>query len=415
MKFLKQKNKILKLQNNGFSLVEVLLSLTVLSIIALPISTLFLASSSISARSARLSSASQVAENIAQQLQSSSIGEIDVELQSSAPVLSGITGEFVMPDNVNGKSVYSPFISENDIKNDIYIEYRGITSGQTVFNAIVTIKKNSTLNETLLFESAPMDYVAAQTRQEQYDTDKHAWQAFLIECANKGYKITDEAQFKKRVTAEKLTTIDVKVQNGFLHVVASYSYNFKYPTIESDETIVSYDTNHIYSWPTGQNSAQTLLTPQQGISLQKNDERRHSLYLMYFPWYFSKETFVINNYNDIELNLFLVKQLDSTLGENELTVGEFNYKPFLTVNESDNNVMNTLIHTNMGNNISPVGGKLHANYIFGTDVFEPQPIAKKNTQERMYDITIDIFDVDSADTGIVSNGPIYTLNVAVLE
>ncbi len=436
--------------NVGFSLVEVLMSITVLSIIVLPISSVFLSSANLTARSAKLDSAVQLAQNIAEQLQSMQLNSIDASYNESAPILSGTQGVFVTP---NSNTPEHDYIAVDEASTPaqgefIYIEYKGVAAGTASYNAVVTISNNSdnynynSINSAELFESIPMDYVTAQSRRPQYDTDEMAWQAFLIECANMGYDVADEEVFKQRVStsasAGKLTTFNVENIENSMHVTVNYNYSFAYPAPQGGEIITrggeiitsqSHMQNQnaelsqithstLYTWPNSNNNAtaQATLTPPKGVKLPESEDELTAFYLMYYPWYYTKDEFVINNYSDIPLNLLLVKQRDSTIPQSELYVKEINYKPSVTINESEKSTMQTILHTNMGQNIeSSTGGQINVQYIFAATTFEPKSIAEKKSANRMYSITVEIFEIDETGESAYSSGTVYKLTSAKLE
>ncbi len=412
-----------KNSNKGFSLVEVLLSITVLAIVAIPVSSVFLSSAEYTARTAELGAVTQISENITEQFETMDFTSfLD---SSTAPIIDGGTGVqdnagmFVTPNTSTPELDYIPITGEVEQNGTYHIEFNGVTAGFSQYNAVVTLDASDAntsydnINNKEIFENTSMDYIAAQTRGTQQDPDSLAWQAFLLECVGAGYVIDDENVFKQRVKAERTINVSMEEVSDKIHMTAQYEYLFTFPQAIAGESVSSGVPNSL--WNHVPSVSEMSITPPQGASIPEDGEYP-SFYMLFYPWYNGTDKFFVRNLDDLPVTFVFVKQVDSSIPQEQLYLNEINYKPTVAIIERNYVELDMIIHSNLSKNIAdPSSIDIRVPYWFGTMSVTPGDITMKTTLDRLYNITVDIFERDALGNSITTDGPLYSMSSTNLQ
>ncbi len=418
------------ISNSGFSLVEVLISITVLCIITIPIASVFFSSARLVNNSSTTYNATITAKNIINELQITKLNdwflnEQNIKLNIGAQN-NEILGKVVSPVNNNG---YNEYVSTGGTFNqysDIhYIEFKGLNTHSEILNAVITLDSGEEnqiyeeINSTQIFNNAQANYIAAQTRQPTQDPDSISRRAFILKCAQVGYEIISEEAFLSRVSVDRTITLDIEQSDDKQNMNATllYTYSFVFPTPTASEKIDTSVVGTQYIWPENLQDNKIFLTPESGVNLpQNNGEKYPNLFVVFYPFYANKDEIIINNKNNLPIEITLAKQRDELLSDSELAMNEIKYNAAVIVNETNTQIMQATIKTNINSNLSNTSSiSLPVLFLFNSKSFAPQNLVQKTAEDRIYTVIIELFNADENGNSIYSKGPIYTVKTTNLQ
>ncbi len=410
-----------KMNNKGFSLVEILIAITILSIIIAPIAYLFFASAQFVSTSEEVGGKTQIANNIAEQFSAMDFEEWQeggaVRLQSQSGM---VTGSFVTPAVSPAVGYIGAVQPENA---PYYISFNAVNAGYSEYNAVVTLQTDgyAQLNNAELFDDISMDYMAVQNRVPTQDPDTLAWQAFMLECTGEGYSVSDEAAFKERVVNSTRTiTVDVTDNSGKVEVSANYSYIFTYPAAVAGESV---DASVVGTQFNLDNISTVSLTPENGLNMPASGEKL-SFYMLFYPWYSEtgSDNIIVNNPDNLPIDLAVVKQIDEQIALDlvDFAQKESSYKARLNVFDRyvSQEVKNTVIRSNLSKNLADLNSNVpitNVKHSYGTVDFTPESLTSKAQSERVFNVTIELFDINADGTSDYASGAVYTLSTTVVQ
>ncbi len=398
--------------NKGFSMVELLISISILAIIIIPIAGLFISSSRILFDSMELSETNLITENIAEQIESH---DFDDWLRGKSPfILKGMGA-----DNSDIQGRYFAYHGDNYHESDFRqtappydIVFNGVEGEYSTYRATVSLTKdsNSSINEKELFTNVPIDYMSVQSREAHQDNDQLSYEAFLIEAATLGYNISDPLVFKERLTTKsRQITVDIaKLANGNTSATLKYQYTYNFPAPNADEDIEAGIANTFFNWPKDTDSIS--LTPSSGAEFDDVSKAKTNFYILFYPWYNSQDKIVINNTSKVPTSVALIKQVDAELTESELQAYETNYTASVTLNEpKTNNKYETDVITNLDKNLTGAASTQIVSYNASSGSFTPIQIGDGEKEDRLFNVTITLYDEADLKT------PIKVLNSSILD
>ena len=145
-----------------------------------------------------------------------------------------------------------------------------------------------------------------------------------------------------------------------------------------------------------------------------------NIYLFYKPWYTStansdwnscKDTIIINNNDKVDCTVNIVKQ--NYVDKSQLESSEDKYRMYVRVNEKGNNTGNAHVSicTNLDTNMKDPDSKSktqpqQAKYMFNSNNTQStvkksikiDDLTKSKTVERLYNVTVDIYDSKTCST-----------------
>jgi len=351
-------------QNKGFTLVEVLIAMTILGIIVVPLLHAFVTSANTNAKSKRIMDATGLAQNIMEELKTGSLEDL-------ARQFNGAEGEKVITlgddlttyveesQTYNGTERVSvdgeDFIGQPSGNYNFLMQ--NIPVGDSVYDAIIELKASVSKDLASVYSMNQSDCgYYAQTE----NMDQRAAAEFQIRNAAYVYeavaqKNTDE--FKKMMKR----TITISIEEHMVDVTYAYEIPRGY-TADEDRTF--QETTRIYHDLTG-------------------EQRLKAVYLYYYPLYSNRgdaESIVINNEKDLDVDVFLVKMDEETESE-----GLLRATPTLEAKT-----------TGTGSSV-----KVNSNdtFMLLTDNIQfTNNFSNKETVTSLYDVTIEVyrFQSDSA-------------------
>lgn len=266
--------------NAGFSLVELLIAMTILLIVVVPILHSFITAARTNAKSKKIMQATSTAQNIMEELKAYSLKE----LESTYTLTPNADGTYTIAmDNVSiGKGTYNA----------------KVTLDPTIYQ-MQTPDTEKKYND---YERANIPYMDIQKDAfyvQEPASDEEAAQQFLDLYKDAGGMQAYTAEhfldtMTRKIAIDISTTGDINT-GGKTLVKISYIYTTSETAISEDKrTLVSPDESKIFD----------------NIDY---DEQLRGIYLFYNPLYSStttnnKDTIEINNESNLDISVYIVKQ-----------------------------------------------------------------------------------------------------------
>jgi len=379
--------KLKKIDNAGFSLVELLVAVVILGLIVAPLLHTFVTASGTAARSRKMGDATLASQNIAETIEAND--------------LSSFVGS-VSPEN--GKYTVS---------------MDGVQAGKSTFKAQVTLDPQTSgtespfqsINAEKITDYSNMDAVFAQSQDAAEDPDQISLANFNL------YAATYTLDTTVTPTVSRLIVMTLSKESGevYAKLVYTYTYTFTSITIGSDGKSV----------PTPQTftDKQTYELFPQGFS----PANVPNIYLMYNPWYsgdmlggcdkkndstYSKMDVIIaeaeyvnasGNKDDIPFQFFLVKQKSSAVTSEK----EGQYSADIILKESDSAVYRSTVFSNVNEDVTGTSASRIANVRFKLQsgaykytLFTSSitgDLVSKSARNRIYQVTIKIYPSGTTD------------------
>ena len=421
MKQMKERN------NKGFTLVELLIAITILGIIVGPFMHSFVTASRTNAKAQQIQNATLLATNIMEEVKANSIGDLAFQFNypkrddgsSRFDVMNTYTSAYELTmkngslQNVtkyleNGSANNRDYVTSSVLYKDYqantednyeflgqslgkyYFIMEGLRSGKTDYDALITLDSNGykTVDDkgyndqhTPVIES--LDVLEDAFYVQSTDQDK--------ECASQLAEKSGLVDYLTVMNAMKRTiTIDIERDGALYRVYATYEYKYGSYT----ETVRHLIYNNSES-------------PDYGLK---------SVYLFYLPHYPSttssvKDEIIINNNDNVQANVYIIKQRSSSISAAELLTRETTYKCNVTVKENVSSYNSSshdayiAVRTNLGTNLYHQNTKIDNQVTYGykgaNGALEINPYVKKmldvNTldgskeKDRIYEVTVSIY------------------------
>ena len=423
-----------KLNNGGFSLVELLVAVLILAIIVSPLLQSFVTSAKTAAKSRAMGDATLAAQNIAETIEATHLKKLLSALRdgTAASTFSAqsVTDATFYDEDGNEIPIIEPGAEKYTFK------LNGVSSSKSNFDAIVTLDANdfASANDVYVTEYTPMDAVFSQPSDLFENPDWLAANEFSDEAvalSNTNYS-SDYFLDKMKRRVDIYVDEDVSTGETIVTTTYTYTYNFTY-TLEiygDDGQLTTTEKSKVLS---ADYSYEFFRSSTAGGLV--------SLYFFYYPNYTATasgltpdDTINIYNTNDLEFSAFIIKQKSivrvedaaapgsyvgvSTMGEDELNSKEIRYYALIALRESlMANDPNAIVYSNINKNISSkniTNVAINVPYrIYGGDTWYTNgtisgELVAKNQQNRIYDITIDIYRAGTDE-------PVFTLNASKLD
>lgn len=355
-----KRNSLQLNKNAGFSLVELLIGVTILAVITVPLLHMFVTSNKLNAKSRLTLRATVVAQDVMEGLKAYSVEELKEQFSGSSDMELVGTTLLSNPD-VSYYEDVAKEIAENgaDPKDPAkakpglyYFAMKNVTMEKSLFDVLVTVD-------------------AREYSQEDPDasgnvTYKSLNNSRVAQIA--GVDKSADAWFQQTKTFEESVLLDVKDR---YHLTEDVDYETAGLTFKGREILVTFDDggtdadgNQItdakitYKYTFGYTGEADIVT--YGSATREKIEETpcgsftgSNFYLFYYPLYQGKDdkiTFECKQTNP--LNLYVVKQLDTDLSDAQLNAAEIGYKAIVDV--LDTNALGKehfSIRTNLGHNL----------------------------------------------------------------
>ncbi len=273
--------------NKGFSLVELLVAITILGIAAATVAHSFITSSRITQKSKTFGEATVAADNIAEAVDAFTIDEF---LSGSAGEMLDIDSDTQFFNGYVAPEAYVEGADPNFEKNVYQAAMTSVRSGNTAYDAVVTISNGDSteeessdaygiyvLNNYEIAQFTEMDGSFTQSWQENQNPVTLAEKAFQEE-ANLNDGITTYNNSTRLPAKNRVISINVyKDLTGRIHMDVVYNFTWTYATTGGETKVFTYDWTSAVTFKDGT----TAYTPED-----ENDEP--TVFFMYYPDYDQK-------------------------------------------------------------------------------------------------------------------------------
>lgn len=325
----------------GFSLVEVIIALTILAIIAVPICHAFVTAARTNAKARRLACANAVAENVMEGIDAYSFEDIAIQFGDSVT-----TDQFLVSTNCDNKGIVSGMVDVEGVQTPgsvMVYQIGGIEEDIYDFDVKITVDstaydgdaENPGMNDEELVQLTTYDFEKDYLFTQEKEEEILAYQTL----ANRS-GVHTAAQFEGKV--KRTMTIVLKKDSDAMgeYVRVSNSMTYEYVGVEG--------------WLSGEEAKYSKVYPARQYS---TEDFLRNMYVCYFPNYASTtlnsqmDQIVIENQDNLEVDVYLLKQIDGTGAE--LAAKESSYVPTITVMEGGTSGNSKLsFHTNYGENLA---------------------------------------------------------------
>lgn len=396
----RNEKKQLHRDRRGFSLIEVIIALTILAIISIPICHSFVTAARTNAKARKQASANAVAENIMEGINAYSYEDLFTQF-TTVPA-----DDFLISENCDAKSAFSGWADAGctqpgntmvyqiqGVDEDVYTFDVKVTVDASAYTAGVGEEDNFNDQELAVITNynSEKDYLFVQTREDEIA----AYQAL---ASRSGTHSASELEGKVKRTI----LIEMEQDDSPQAVRVTVTVTYKY--VGTEGWIPASDA---------------VYTKNYGTSQYVSDELLRNVYICYIPNYASKlgnpdmDEIIIDNGDNVEATFFLIKQKDDS--GSALESKENQYVPTIRVTEGQwaegQTGAYTTFHTNYANNLAtdnpvPAGMGPKFGYYYhdsenvsrsatGSDaatllhVGDAVETQKKN---RMYQVTVEVYE-----------------------
>ena len=464
----------MKKNNKGLTLVELLITVTILAIVVLPLLRGFVISAQTNAKAKEKLRTTEISKNIMEGINANSLE--DVSRQFNYPGNS--KENFKVFSNVSSSSEISEFVV-NSIDPSLGVIYEKAKAPDKIPEHVTNPDDLLPLGYTSSYrcgsEKIPAKFVGQPSHKYYFGisnlsvgTSNKNYDALITYTAtsvDSGTSI-DTEEGKKSVNELLLTDakkIDIhkdaislinvsntKVMNLIQEKYNDQNSNIKQKDISrtihvkieqegigsdtSQKVTVSYEytgKDGAYKYPVT-DMEKNGLTDVVFNNRQKSERVLEHVYLFFEPWYAatdfanSTDTIIIENMNDLDVNVILVKQ--ETQNTN-LEEDEKNYKMTVVLKENmpslskTNTVINTNLDKNLYNQALVPEGNVQwklldkndamispaKSYISGLEDDGKSNLIDKNSGERLFDIKVEIYPAGAFANNFTNVEPINTI------
>ena len=347
-------------KNAGFSLVELLIGVTILAVITVPLLHMFVTSNKINAKSRLTLRATVLAQDVMEGLKAYGVEELKEQFSGSGDFEMVGTALLTSPDVAYYEDVAKE-IAENGANPEdatkanpglYYFVMKNVTMEKSLFDVLVTVDaraystENPDASGNVTYKSLNNNRAAQiagvdQSADAWYQQTK-TFEESVLQDVKEHYHIAEDVTYETTGLTFKGREIMVSFEDGGLDAdnnqltdaKITYKYTFGYSGEADYESYGSPLRERIYEYPCGSFTGSNF-------------------YLFYYPLYQGKDdkiTFECKQTNP--LNLYVAKQLDTDLTDAQLNAAEIGYKA--VVNVIDTNGLGKehfSIRTNLGHNL----------------------------------------------------------------
>lgn len=363
-------------KNSGFSLVELLIAVTILAIIVIPLMHLFVTSTKINVKSRETLRSTTIAQDIMEGCKAYDVPELQEQfnhpeegfyvidrqlIKGKLEELSEKEGGreglyyFTMRDVTMQGSHYDVQIKVDGrgymekIADDSITEYPELT-GDPMDPAVYVVHNNEHNNTKMAKIGSVVKGQDGMFVEKDNLKDKaldKIWKAFETEFEADGYT-EEDLRFttdSPGIQIDEVYDVFSCIREITVDIEDSGTRDEDGNIIKNAKVSIVYKECTYSSWGIwGEEKYDVYVLDEQPIDVPFAGE---NFYLFYYPQYgMTEDSIVINNKDNLPLQLILTKQAEETMTDTELYKGEKNYTAEVFLNGFDKN--NLTIRTNLG-------------------------------------------------------------------
>lgn len=431
----------MKKKNQGFSLVELIVTIAILAIVVAPLLNAFVVSARTNAKAKERLRTTTIAQNIMEGVEKLTLEELAYQFDYPEERFNLMDGsvdacELVLPSG--GGTTFNKVVTYEEAKAQVDAGGFEVEGWESMITSSIIRKSAS---DVRLAEKSNRDYyffvkdISAGSGASKYS----ALITVKPSSAN-NYNDKDIAELQKIDITTDAIFIDGYTSSGAVALFPIEETTLPEPEespadpdapaaparpaitledIERTVRVIIDKTDGVttvkveYEYAAVDSSGTTLTRKQESLIFDNAEDTSHELehiYLMYFPWYVKGDEIVVNNDDNVDCTLHIIKQqgsdqIDSDDPRYSLTNRESNYRVKLYVNEGSPNANGTShcnIQTNLkknmgsGNAMNPI---IHCQYNMNAsgdvedNVLQLRPLTAPTSQwDRIFDVTVNVYD-----------------------
>lgn len=433
--------------NRGITLVELIVSIAILALIVLPFLNAFVTATKTNVKARNKMNATHLATNIMEGIENNSMKTMAYQFNYPSEGFDLADG-FDMADGSNAKELYYKNGKYTDVKrfedvmnahpeaenldkwmtssihkknntaflgdtsswkfvenkeHKYYFWMTDVKSGTKKYNAMVTVdgkgETNSKVGQYNTIDKVA-DMSAMDSNYDCMSSDVATIDELVNTLKSRGYSDIES----NKDSISRTITLDI-TGGSSTKVTVSYSYKF-----------TSGGQMHVFP----EDAAMKQMYTSVIFDNTSNTANRtlKNIYLFYKPWYTStansdwnscKDTIIINNNDKVDCTVNIVKQNYDDKSSDD----EDKYRMYVRVNEKGNNTGNAHVSicTNLDTNMKDPDSKSktqpqQAKYMFNSNNTQStvkksikiDDLTKSKTVERLYNVTVDIYDSKTCST-----------------
>ena len=361
--------------NRGFTLVELLLGVTILGIIVVPLLHVFVTGATTATKSRLYGEATVVAQNITEQIQALEMDSVLGDARSVAPgaAFYTLTDSVYTPDGTS-----SPAISDT-LPKTYYLGIKNYSDGASAFDALITLTvPNVTMNSQEVVVASPIETIL-----DMRHADNNAVLELRSACGERMAAIS-------QLTTENLTrSMNVNIVKTVNGTADTYRIEVLFDYSGLITLTAEKDRGNTYPFTySEQVSSIAPLVPDR-----KDGSPVFSAGLFYNAYYktaMTTQTLTINNNTGSDINFFVVNSGTLPAAVGSTTRIWYKNQAFVA-----NKPVSKLIFTNL-NNVSYSAWK---DPFYIKTLAVSGYLAQTDTRNRKYDIAIKLFKAGDGFSG----------------
>lgn len=387
-----------KISNQGFTLVEVLVAITILAIVVLPFLNSFYMAARTNAKAKKLMDATTAAQNVLEELKAETLEDfLNAHTSTKQQVVDGTTGN--PRQDVQGNDIYRYILPETTSPANY-----SLTVDQRTFLARVTVD--------------PVNYTTengATARKSDYNSQLFAQLSELSPASNAFYIEQQSDGMDLKAAQDLAVGVDTASIEGVLRTMS------KTITVDIDYAAATQQCG-VYMTLTYTDSGGTQYTPISRAEIYNNNKamsnKLSNIFLCFLPMYSEsgskiapKEKIIINNPSDYPVNIFMIKQtcLDDTANVTykndysvELEVNESSHawsEPVTHITTNLKYVENDQLTSELTKVVYNGPSGLPTSMLKALDIVDD--LSRPQASVRIYRVTVEIFSEDDTAYGEV--------------
>lgn len=423
-----------KLNNRGFSLVELIVAVAILAIIVLPLLRAFVVSANTNAKAKERLRTTELGQNIMEGLAASDLEEVagmfnyPGEDNKNLTIISATSGvavqEMVATTHPDGSITYAPVIKTDSIpdldhitnkeeyikavcntsvwkigdqyffegqdSHEYYFAMQNISSNGKKYDALIHLKTTSDTSGTKYdgtnINSADLAKIDLIGNENEAISNFSMTPEQVISLIQSKYG----SEVKQEDVSRTITVTIEETSGGYTRVSTDYAFAVKKGS-EIKHIPGDYGDENVFR--------DVIFSNSDDVTRELNN-----VYLFFYPWYTSQagavtDTIVIDNKSAQDVNVILAKQYNSNVVA--LDTAELNYRLNVNVKESmpaGATATHTVVRDNFSQNlftgadlsITQPTWQLNGNTADSSRISR-QGLANKSEGERLFDVTVSIY------------------------
>lgn len=452
---LKRNKQHKKLNNKGITLVELIVSITILMLVSGTLLSAFVVSMRMSKKSRDLHRATTVAQNVMEGVKWKTAEEL--AYQFNYPVVKDSAG-----NDISNFSVYMPsmFQFSGNMEESVGELYATVNAGgdpilaktnSITYAEYEALKADPSTNAAAIAQASSAYVSNLSTDYYDFLKDKDGvYYYYLRNLENDGayYNVRikiDASEYRNtgsssiKANSEKIISVPT-IDSTYDAVEVMGNYDEQALTefqlncgavdekkihrtitikVENDPTVSAVDqtTVTVYYHYEYEYNGTLYEADYDNIAFDNTNnetvQQLRNVYLYYYPSYDRasatyRDDIVIENYDNKDMEVYIIKQEDINLSQGVLTTKEISYKVDFNVKETTTNAAgksHVVLRTNLNQNLADIYTGISTttnqvnwayNSTFTTkDQYQTEDIKNKQEKDRMYDITIDVYESKS--------------------